>query len=255
MTTGEVPPHDASSVSASNANRAALEAQIADMRKDVCEHLHNLESRSRAESEAAAARDLSNDKRFERIEGEVADHRKELGDHRNAIKDQRAQLDEHNKLFREQAIALTNVAASAARAADAALEAKREASRSRDEAVTIVESAIRMHGASIASTVTVAVSAAVVPLVNEVDKLKTGATLTAETLTEQGKTLDSILVIAKSTAKLLGGKKLRAVVLVCVAAGTIVGSGVAGYYAHAGADVTVTSPVAKPSAPPSERTP
>ncbi len=189
----------------------------------------------------------ANDERFVRIEEELAEHREGISSHGRALTEHRDQLSTHARLLTDHAGFLNNIQTTTARAVDLALEAKREASRSVGEATQIVESAIRMHSASIGATVQSAVKTELAPLVGDVDKLKTGAKAQAETITEQGKTLDAILVIAQSTAKLLGGKKLRAVVLVCVAAGTIVGSGVAGYYAHAGADVTVAAPVPKPS--------
>lgn len=177
----------------------------------------------------------ANDERFVRIEEELKEHRDELGSHGTELKEHREQLTSHNTLLREQAQAVTTVAGTAARAVEHALAAKQDAGRSVDEATKIVESAIRMHSASIASTVTVAVNAAVNPLVAEVDTLRTNTKLQDKTLADQGVKLDAILTIAKSTASILGHKKLRVFLLVCAGLGAIGGGAMAGYYARDGA--------------------
>lgn len=81
--------------------------------------------------------------------------------------------DGNTKLIGEQAEAITRVASAAAKAADMALDAKQQVARAPDETTKLVESALRIHGASIAFTVDAAVKTAVSPIREDVDSLKT----------------------------------------------------------------------------------
>ncbi len=67
---------------------------------------------------------------------------------------------------------LLRVASGAAKAVDLALEAKTQAAGARDEATKIVESALLIHGASIAASVNDVVKRAVEPILVEVTGLK-----------------------------------------------------------------------------------
>lgn len=152
------------------------------------------------------ARDERNNARFERLEGK--------------LDEVAAKTETNTKNIGEQADALTRVASAAAKAADLALEAKQQASKAADETRTIVESALRIHGTSIASTVDAAVTKVVAPIVQKVDALEKNDASMAITLANQ----DSQLALAVSLlAKIADWRKSWAFRIAFVIGGAIAG--------------------------------
>ncbi len=88
---------------------------------------------------------------------------------------------------------LLRVASGAAKAVDLALEAKTQAAGARDEATKIVESALLIHGASIAASINDVVKGAVKPLADKIDSLEKSDETTALTLAGQNKQLNLIV--------------------------------------------------------------
>lgn len=106
----------------------------------------------------ARERDKRTDARFERLESRLEE----------AVAEGRT----NTKNIAEQADALTRVASAAAKAVDLALEAKRQLANTTDDTTKIVQSALQIHGASIAMTVDAAVNKAVEPIKSDIAELK-----------------------------------------------------------------------------------
>lgn len=179
--------------------------------------------------------------RFERVEGDVRRHDEKLNEHDKKLEEHGELLVAHSKLLTDHATFLGRVQEAAHTAQNYALQAKTVAAQSVHEATTIVESAIRMHGASIAVTVQDAVRHQVEPLVAKV------ATQDAM-LASQDTKLDAIKALVTTIAKPFRHPLLRNAIIVATIVGATIGGAAAGYYAKQGADV-VTTKTAPPAAP------
>lgn len=200
----------------------------------------------------ARERDVKIDARFERLE--------------SSIEEVRAETKGNSKNIGEQADALTRVASAAAKAADLALEAKKQAANASDETTKVVESALRIHGASIAMSVDQAVKASLAPLAADVEAVKKdGAEKTTalqalkksdeeteKTLKDHGAKIDGVVTsigtIAKGVARLLRWQDALWFKIAIVAA-VLVGGFVAGMRAAQKEAPTQTTTIISPAAP------
>lgn len=123
---------------------------------------------------------------------------------------------------------LLRVASGAAKAVDLALEAKQQASKATDEASKVVESALRIHGASIAASVTDVVKHAVQPLSDKIDTLEKNDAKQSATLAQQDTQLGSILGLVSKFARWQDHWAVK----VGFALFTAIGGLLAGYFAH-----------------------
>lgn len=122
----------------------------------------------------AAISDLSAEGRAHREET-----RARFGNLETSVRKLNDRVDEHSQneqrtrsALAEQAESLSRVAGAAAKACDLALEAKKEASEASANTKTVVESALRIHGSSIAVIVDNAVKQAVEPIKADVVNIK-----------------------------------------------------------------------------------
>ena len=178
--------------------------------------------------------------RFAAHEVELREHGDRLTAHDAKFKDHDDELKTHAAMLRDQASLLTTIGHSAARAVDQALDAKRVAGQSVDEATKIVESAIRMHSASIATTVQSAVKSEIAPLVTDLGKVKESDAAKAEAIVELKTSMDALTSMMKGVVKALGHPKLRWLLIVCAALGALAGGAAAGWKAHDATQVTKT---------------
>lgn len=172
-----------------------------------------------------------------KLDANHREHGSRLDGHDAKLREHDEQFRTHSSLLRDHAGMLTSIGGSTARAIDIALEAKRDASRSVDEATKIVESAIRMHSASIASTVQGAVKSEIAPIVVDLGKVKESDEAKAVAITDLKTSMDALTTMMKSVVKALGHPKLRWLLIVCAAIGALAGGAAAGWKAH---DVTKT---------------
>lgn len=132
----------------------------------VLNALEAIRDEAREREKRSDEREKRNDERFERIESAIVVIQAGLEDVRDETK-------QNTKNLGEQADALTRVASAAAKAADIGLQAKQVAGEASAQATQIVESAIRIHGASISVTVNDAVKNAVEPLKKDIEDIRT----------------------------------------------------------------------------------
>lgn len=122
---------------------------------DVVEAIdRKLDEKSDADEARFMALEALGKNHEQRLDGHDEKHREHDERHRN-----------YDRQIQDQASLLVTLGQATARAMDSATKAQQEATRTKDECVTIVESAIRMHSASISATVQEAVRSAVQPLV------------------------------------------------------------------------------------------
>lgn len=170
-----------------------------------------------ASRDEARERDKKADVRFEQLESQIKDVSTQL---ESQIKEVAVKTDANTRLIGEQAEAITRVASAAAKAADIGLEAKQAAGEAGSRSTQIVESAIRIHGASIGVSINDAVKESLKPLAVDVESLKRSdadqaialAALkksdeeTAVAISDQGKKIDGVVTsvgtIASGVAKL-----------------------------------------------------
>lgn len=172
------------------------------------------------------------DAKSEADEKRFAEHATRLDGHDEKIADHDERLRTHDVQIRDQAQLFTSFGHSVAKAVDVALEAKREASQSKDEALKIVESAIRMHSASIGATVQSAVKTEIAPLVAKVAVQEATTDAQTKTLADQDVKLDKLVTLATSIAAPLAHKHFRQALFVCACIGALMGGIAAGWKAH-----------------------
>jgi hypothetical protein len=130
--------------------------------------------------------------------------------------------------FATFADSLNKCASAAANAADIGLKAQRSANEVRDEATKIVHSALQIHNASIASSVEIAVKAAVAPLARQVGEHA------AAFKRQDGELAVQTELLKRIETATIGNPKLRKAVFVLACVGALVGGAVAGYMAARG---------------------
>ncbi len=159
-----------------------------------------------------AAAEVKTEARFTLVESRLADV---------------ASLGESNaKHIGELNGSLLRVASGAAKAVDLALEAKTQASGARDEATKIVESALIIHGASIAGSVNDVVKKAVEPLSLKIDSLEKNDEKQAVSLANQDTQLVRVVDLLSTLARWQNHWAVKA----GIAVAGLVGAGVAGYF-------------------------
>lgn len=168
-------------------------------------------------------------RRVESIENKVDKTAAELHEVREHVRT----LAEADVKFAQQ---MTQVAGAAAHAADLGLKAMTRAGEAEDTAAKIVQSAMTIHNASIATSVEATVTKAVEPLAAKFSQLETNDKKHDETLEAQNATLDDIKKAVGTIAKALGHPHLRKAIIVAALLGAAIGGGVAGYTAVTGKD-------------------
>lgn len=163
-------------------------------------------------------------------------HVERLDGHDTQLSEHGHHLRTHDTQLSEQASLLVKIGQAAAAAVDHALEAKRAAGQSVDEATKIVESAIRMHSASIATTVQAAVKAEIAPIVADMVMVKASDQSQTTDITSIKTDVGIIKTAVAGIAKALGHPYLRLLIVLCIALGTIGGAAYAAYAAQQAAD-------------------
>lgn len=175
---------------------------------------------ARARDEKIGQRLDEHDARFQRVEADTAVLRGnvvELQEWRN----------ESAKQMSSQAQAMTSMAQAITNATNVALDAKASASTSVDEARKIVESAIKIHGVSMAGMVEASVTKSVRPLADKVDLIEKNDAEQNKTLATMQATLEGI---AGSIGKAISNRWIRVAIVV----GVLIGGVIAGYFGGRG---------------------
>lgn len=175
---------------------------------------------SRQRDEKIAARLDEHDARFTRLEAETATHR-------GVLTDLQTWRDAHVGIVSQNSNTVAQLSAAVAHATNVALEAKQSASASVDEARKIVESAIKIHGVSMAGMVEASVTKSVRPLADKVDLIEKNDAEQNKTLASMQATLEGI---AGSIGKALSDRRLRVAIVV----GVLIGGVIAGYFGGRG---------------------
>lgn len=188
----------------------------------------------------------SDEARFMAAEALIRDHENRLDGHEEKLTDHDERLRSHDILLRDQAQLLTSLGHSTARAVDTALDAKRIASQSVDEATKIVESAIKMHSASIALTVQSAVKAELAPLTSKVETIERSDEAQTTAIEEQTKSIAKMTTMLTGVVKSLGHPKLRILLLLCACIGAVAGGAYSAFVAKEAVDAATPHKSALP---------
>lgn len=194
------------------------------------------------------AKSQGDEARFMAAEALLRDHEHRLDGHDVKFNEHDERMRSTDEVLREHGALLLKLSQATANAVEHALSAKREASTTKDESLKIVESAIRLHGASIGATVTTAVQASVAPLTSEVRALQTGNADRDRAMTNLKTEVGDIKTGVTNIAKSLGHPVLRWTLIICGALGALSGGFYAAYTAHKAAD-SVAAPAPSSPAP------
>ena len=133
--------------------------------RSVLDVVENIDRKLDTSNRKLDEKSKADEARFMAAEAVLRDHEHRLDEHDEKHKEHDERHRAYDRQLHDQSALLVTLGQATARAMDAATRAQQDSARTKDECVTIVESAIRMHSASISATVQDAVRSAVQPLV------------------------------------------------------------------------------------------